>query len=69
LLEYSAKKVLLYLQGTKNYMLTFKKWDRLKVISYSDSDFFGCVDSKKFTSGYIFMLVGDQFHVKMLSSL
>jgi hypothetical protein len=34
------------------------------VISYSDSDFFGCIDSKKFTSCYIFMLVGDQFSCK-----
>jgi hypothetical protein len=54
----AAKKVLRYLQGTKNYMLTFRKSDNLKVIGYSDSDFSGCVDSKKSTSGYIFMLAG-----------
>jgi hypothetical protein len=41
-----VKKVLRYLQGTKNYMLTFKKSDNLKVIGYLDSDFSSCVDSK-----------------------
>jgi hypothetical protein len=35
----AAKKVLRYLQGTKNYMLTFRKSDNLEVIDYSDSDF------------------------------
>jgi hypothetical protein len=53
-----AKKVLHYLQGTKHYILTFKKLNNLDVIGYSDSDFFGCVDRKKSTSDYIFMLVG-----------
>jgi len=28
------------------------------VVGYSDSDFAGCVDSKKYTSGYIFLLAG-----------
>jgi hypothetical protein len=51
-----AKKVLRYLQGTKNYMLTFRKSHNLEVIGYSDSDFSSCVDSKKSTSDYIFML-------------
>ena len=35
-----------YLQGTNS----------LVVIGYSDSDFVGCVDSRKSTSGYIFKL-------------
>jgi hypothetical protein len=54
----AAKKCLRYLQGTKNYMLTFRKSDNLEVIGYSDFDFSGCVDNKKSTSGYIFMLAG-----------
>jgi hypothetical protein len=54
----AAKKVLRYLQGTKNYMLTFKKADNLVVIGYLDSDFSSCVDSKKSTSYYIFILAG-----------
>ncbi|BAT92222.1 hypothetical protein VIGAN_07090200, partial [Vigna angularis var. angularis] len=33
----AAKKVLRYLQGTKEYMLTYRKSDHLEVIGYSDS--------------------------------
>lgn len=40
----AAKKVLRYLQGTKDYMLTYTRSDHLKVVGYSDSDFAGCVD-------------------------
>ena len=50
-----AKKVLRYLQGTKNYMLMYRLTDELEVIGYSDLDFAGCVDSQKSTFGYIFM--------------
>jgi hypothetical protein len=32
--------------------------DNLEVIDYSDSDFVGCVDSRKSTSGYTFMMAG-----------
>jgi hypothetical protein len=35
-----------------------------EVISYFDFDFFGCVDSKKFTFGYIFMLIGGSISLK-----
>jgi hypothetical protein len=58
-MDHWAKKVLRYLQGTKNYILTFRKSDNLEVIGYSDSDFSDCVDSKKSTSCYIFMLAGE----------
>ncbi|XP_070020574.1 secreted RxLR effector protein 161-like [Nicotiana sylvestris] len=54
----AAKKVLIYLRGTKYYMLMYKRSDNLEVIDYSDSDFAGCVDSRKSTLGYIFMLAG-----------
>lgn len=54
----AAKKVLRYMQGTKDFMLTYKKSDNLEVIGYSDSDLAWCVDSKKSTSGYIFTLAG-----------
>jgi len=52
----AAKKVMRYLQGTKDYMLMYRQTDTLEVIGYSDSDFAGCVDSRKSTSGYIFMM-------------
>ncbi|GJR61813.1 putative zinc finger, CCHC-type containing protein [Tanacetum coccineum] len=35
----AAKKVLRYLQGTKEYKLTYTRSDNLEVIRYSDSDF------------------------------
>ncbi|KAG8475050.1 hypothetical protein CXB51_031854 [Gossypium anomalum] len=54
----AAKRVMRYLQRTKDYMLTYKKSDLLEVIGYSDSDFAGCQDSRKSTSGYIYLLAG-----------
>ena len=53
----TAKKVLRYLQGTKNYMLTYRKSDHLEVIGYTDSDFADCVDTRKSTFGYVYLLV------------
>ncbi|KAL1200755.1 Retrovirus-related Pol polyprotein from transposon TNT 1-94 [Cardamine amara subsp. amara] len=52
----AAKKVLRYLQGTKEFMLTYKRSDSLKIVGYSDSDYDGCVDSRKSTFGYLFLL-------------
>ena len=40
-----TKKVLRYLQGTKDYMLMYRRTDNFEVIGYSDSDFTSCVDS------------------------
>ena len=54
----AGKKVLRYLQGTKNYMLTYKRSSHLKIVGYSDSDYAGCVDSRKSTFGYMFLLAG-----------
>ncbi|XP_052724021.1 secreted RxLR effector protein 161-like [Vigna angularis] len=52
-----AKRVMRYLQRTKDYMLTYRRSDRLEITRYFDSDFAGCQDSLRSTSGYIFMLV------------
>ncbi|KAL0286712.1 UNVERIFIED_CONTAM: Secreted RxLR effector protein [Sesamum angustifolium] len=52
----AAKKVMRYLQGTNDYMLIYRRTENLEVVGYSDSDFAGCVDSRKSTSGYIFMI-------------
>jgi hypothetical protein len=46
----AAKKVLRYLQGTKDYGLTYRYTDHLEVVGYLDSYFVGCVDSRKPTS-------------------
>ena len=39
-------------------MLTYRKSDQLEIIGYSNSDFAGCRDSMKSTSGYIYLLAG-----------
>ena len=36
----------------------YRRTDNLEVVGYSDSDFSGCVDSRKSTSRYIFLFVG-----------
>ena len=43
----AVKKVLRYLQGTKEYMLMYRRTDNLEIIGYSNLDFSGYVDSRK----------------------
>ena len=52
----AAKKVLRYLHGTKDLMLTYQHIDTLEVVGFSDSYYAGCVDEKNSTSSYIFMM-------------
>ena len=52
----AVKKVMRYLQGTKDYMLTYKRSDQLEVTGYSDSDFAGCPYDRKSTYAFIFMM-------------
>jgi hypothetical protein len=54
----AVKRVMRYLQRTKHYMLTYKRSDQLEIIGYSDSDFAGCKDSVRSTSGYVYLLAG-----------
>ncbi|KAK0589794.1 hypothetical protein LWI29_018597 [Acer saccharum] len=53
-----AKRVMRYLQRTKDHMLTYRRSDQLEIIGYSDSDYAGCQDSRRSTSGYIYLLAG-----------
>ena len=53
-----AKRVMRYLQRTKDYMLTYRRSNHLEIVGYSDSDFVGYLDSRRSTSGYVFMLAG-----------
>jgi len=39
-------------------MLTYRKSGHFKVIGYTDSDFAGCVDTRKSTFGYVYLLAG-----------
>ena len=52
-----TKQVLRYLQKTKDFMLTYQRSNHLEIIGYSNSDFVDCIDSKRSTSSYVFMLV------------
>ena len=54
----AAKKVMRYLQGTKDHMLTYRRTNTLDIVGFSDADYAGCMDDKKSTSGYIFMMAG-----------
>ena len=47
----AAKRVLRYLQGTKDYRLTYKQSDYLEAVGYYNLDFTGYVDSSKSTLG------------------
>ena len=40
------------------YQLTYKRSYQLEVTGYSDSDFAGCLDDRKSTSCFIFMMAG-----------
>ena len=37
-------------------MLTYRRYDHLEIIRYSDSNFVGCIDNRRSTSSYVFML-------------
>lgn len=39
-------------------MLSYRRSDHLEVIRYLDLDFARCVDTKKYTFGYLFPLIG-----------
>ncbi|KAL5544851.1 hypothetical protein UlMin_008635 [Ulmus minor] len=53
-----VKWVMRYLQRTKDYMLTYRRSDHLEIMGYSNSDFARCLDSRRCTSGYVFMMAG-----------
>jgi hypothetical protein len=39
-------------------MLIYERSDSLEIVGYSDSDFVGCLDTDRSTSGYVFKLAG-----------
>ncbi|RVX10562.1 Retrovirus-related Pol polyprotein from transposon TNT 1-94 [Vitis vinifera] len=52
----AAKKVMRY--RTKDYKFMYRRTSNLEVVGYSNSNFAGCVDSRKVTSGCISILAG-----------
>jgi hypothetical protein len=53
-----VKKILRYVQGTKDLMLTYRRSDSLEIKGYSDADYAGDKDERKSTTGYVFTLAG-----------
>ena len=53
----SVKHILKYLQRTRNYILVYSGSD-LMPVEYTDSDIQSDSDSRKSTSGYVFILNG-----------
>jgi hypothetical protein len=53
-----VNKVLHYVQGTKDLMLTYRRSDSLEIKGYSDVDYVGDKDDRKSTIGYVFTLIG-----------
>ena len=47
-----------YIQGTKDLSLTYWLTNTLDIVGFIDADYASCVDDKKFTSVYIFMMDG-----------
>ncbi|XP_040372971.1 secreted RxLR effector protein 161-like [Rosa chinensis] len=55
----AGKKILRYLQRTKNHMLVYRKVESVDVVGYTDSDFAGHYpESMKSTSGYVYVMAG-----------
>ncbi|XP_040963931.1 secreted RxLR effector protein 161-like [Gossypium hirsutum] len=52
----AVKRVLRYLQGTKDFGLFYKKGKISDLLGFTDSDFAGDLDDRKNTSSYVFML-------------
>ena len=52
----AAKKVIRYLQKTKEYMLVYRRFGNLEVVGYTDSDLGECPDDRKSIFGFIFMM-------------
>ena len=54
----AVKTILRYLKGSINRGITYRGEDKLLVEGYSDSDWAGDKESRKSTSGFVFMLNG-----------
>ncbi|XP_069145669.1 secreted RxLR effector protein 161-like [Solanum lycopersicum] len=52
----ATKRILRYLQGTKDFGLFYKKDEKSDLIDYADRDYVGDQDDKNITSGYVFVL-------------
>eukprot|EP00171_Calliarthron_tuberculosum_P001088 IDg1088t1 len=54
----AAKRVLRYVKGTRNLSITYGTKSSLEPLGYCDSDWGGCVETRKSTEGYLFLIAG-----------
>ncbi|XP_031256280.1 secreted RxLR effector protein 161-like [Pistacia vera] len=52
----ATKRVLRYVKGSSELGVWFKRTENLQLIGYSDSDWAGCIDDMRSTSGYVFFI-------------
>ncbi|GLU00818.1 hypothetical protein SLE2022_181580 [Rubroshorea leprosula] len=52
----AARRILRYLKGTISFGILYAKNEQFNLFGYSDSDWAGCVDDRRSTSGYAFFL-------------
>jgi hypothetical protein len=50
----AVKHIFRYLAGTQDYVIKFGPNEPLGLLGYTDSDYAGCLDSRKSTFGYFF---------------
>ena len=50
----ALKHIFRYLVGTKDYGIAFVPDEPSSLVGYTDSDYGGCIDSRKSTTGYYF---------------
>ena len=55
----AVKRLLAYLKGTINLGLEYRSnKEPINLIRYSDSDYAGCLETRRSTSGYVFIMAG-----------
>ncbi|GKV31343.1 hypothetical protein SLEP1_g40039 [Rubroshorea leprosula] len=52
----AVRRILRYLKGTISFGILYAKNEQFNLFGYSDSDWAGCVDDRRSTSGYAFFL-------------
>ena len=54
----AVKRVFRYVQGSKDYGLTFTRQGNNNPVGYCDADWGGCLDTRRSTTGYVFLMGG-----------
>ncbi|XP_074277770.1 secreted RxLR effector protein 161-like [Silene latifolia] len=52
----AVRRILKYVADTTEYGIFYSKVSDFKLVGYTDSDWAGCLDDRKITSGYVFTL-------------